>query len=99
MISPNHTEPVEKQSVILSREITKLLPEFANRYACSICEAKFGTYYNWKNHHYICSGVKPKRSKSKQTEYKCNYDDCEFISRRKIKIRNMTFVGKFVVLW
>ena len=24
MISPNHTEPVEKQSVILSREITKL---------------------------------------------------------------------------
>ena len=24
MISPNHTDPVEKQSVILSREITKL---------------------------------------------------------------------------
>ena len=64
------------------------LPENAERYECSICSAKFGTYYNWKNHHYVCSGVKPKRSKSKPTVYKCDFENCGYITRVKIKLKN-----------
>ena len=65
------------------------LPENAERYVCSICGEKFGTWYNWKNHHYVCSGVKPKRSlKSKPTVYKCDFENCDYITRQKIKFKN-----------
>ena len=64
------------------------LPENAERYSCSICGAKFGTWYNWKNHHYICSGVKPKPSFSKQTVYKCHYENCDYTNSTKIKFKN-----------
>ena len=64
------------------------LPENAERYVCSICGEKFGTYYNWKNHHYVCSGVKPKRSNSKPTLYKCNFENCDYIARLKIRLKN-----------
>ena len=64
------------------------LPENAERYVCSICGAKFGTYYNWKNHHYACSGEKPKRSQSKPTLYKCNFENCGYVGRLKIRLKN-----------
>ena len=65
------------------------LPENAERYVCTICEAKFGTYYNWKNHHYVCSGEKPKRSaNAKATVYKCHYENCDFTNLKKIKFTN-----------
>ena len=64
------------------------LPENAERYVCSICGEKFGTYYNWKNHHYVCSGEKPKRSQSKPTLYKCNFENCGYIARLKIRLKN-----------
>ena len=64
------------------------LPENAERYVCSICGEKFGTYYNWKNHHYVCSGEKPKRSKSKPTLYKCDFESCDYITRLKIRLKN-----------
>ena len=64
------------------------LPEYAERYVCTICDAKFGTYYNWKNHHYVCSGEKPKRSQSKPTMYKCSYENCDYVARLKIRLKN-----------
>ena len=65
------------------------LPENAERYPCTICGEKFGTYYNWKNHHYVCSGEKPKRSlNSKPTIYECHFENCDYKNRMKIRLKN-----------
>ena len=66
------------------------LPEFAERYVCSICGAKYGTWYDWKNHHYVCSGYRPRSTNCKPTLYKCNHENCDYQTRRKIRLTNHT---------